>query len=121
MVKRSGFTLVEVLVAATLLAVGVLSLAASGTLAASLIGTAQRDEEAARLAGTLLDSLVLVPEPGHGTSYIGNMVAQWSGAAGGTITMTVRYGDSGRPRVRRWTASSLSRLQAMPPAPGATP
>jgi prepilin-type N-terminal cleavage/methylation domain-containing protein len=116
MVNRAGFTLAEVIVAITLLAVGVLSLAASGGWAAGMVRTAQREEAAARLAGALLDSLVLVPNVEPGSLTRGGVLAEWSSGPGDAITLSVRYSDAGTPRVHLWEARSLERLQGLPPA-----
>jgi len=113
-VRRGGFTLVEVVVSITLLSVTVLTLAASGALAAGVIRTAEREEAATRFAGSLLDSLVLAPEPGGGTVVNGDMVANWSGAGGGPITLSVSYQDAGSARVHRWSAHSLAGLRFLP-------
>jgi prepilin-type N-terminal cleavage/methylation domain-containing protein len=107
---RAGFTLVEVLVSITVLSVAVLCMAASGALAAGLLRTAEREEAAARLAGSLLDSLVLVPDAGSGTVSSGDLFARWEGSRGGTIAVWVSYTDAGSPRVHYWSARSLSDL-----------
>ena len=112
--RRGGFTLVEVVVSITLLSVTVLTLAASGALAAGVIRTAEREEAATRFAGSLLDSLVLAPEPGSGTVTSGDMVAHWSGAGGGSITLSMGYQEAGIARVYRWSAHSLAGLRFLP-------
>lgn len=117
MVTRPGFTLVEVVVALTLLSVAVLSLAASGGLAAGLLRTAEREEAAARLAGSLLDSLVLVPEPGTGTLTRDHLLARWRGSRGTTVEVWVSYSDAGTARIHYWTARSLGDLPVAPPPP----
>ncbi|NJD11734.1 MAG: type II secretion system protein [Gemmatimonadetes bacterium] len=116
MVSRGGFTLVEVIVATTLLSVAVLCVAASGTLASSLLRTAQREEAAARVAQSLMDSLVLTPDPRAGTRADGPMTVTWSAAAGGEVIVWVGYEDGGTRRVLCWRGRSLVRLQRLPPA-----
>ena len=120
MVTRGGFTLVEVVVATTLLAVGVLTLAASGGLAAGLIRTAQREEAATRLAGTLLDSLALASQPGSGSVTSGALQAHWE-IDGRTIELAVEYQDGGVQRVHRWVSQSLPRLPRLPASQAAPP
>lgn len=120
MVRRPGFTLVEVVVALTLLSVAVLSMAASGGMAAQLLRTAEREEAAARLAGSLLDSLVLVPQPGTGTLTRDHLLGRWQGSRGGTVEVWVSYPDAGTSRIHYWSARSLGDLQVAP-SPAATP
>jgi prepilin-type N-terminal cleavage/methylation domain-containing protein len=103
-VNQRGFTLVEVLVAIMLLSVAVLTLAASGALAAGLIRSAQREEAATRLAAALLDSLLMEPSPSSGTAIEGSLTAVWSGPP---LTLSVSYRDAGRVRVYTWEARGL--------------
>jgi prepilin-type N-terminal cleavage/methylation domain-containing protein len=112
MVKRPGFTLVEVVVSITLLSVAVLAFAASGALAAGLLRTAEREDAATRLAASLLDSLALVPDPGAGLMVQGAMAASWSGTRSGSIALSISYVDAGQPRLLRWSGYSLADLPA---------
>ena len=54
---RSGFTLVEVLVAITILAVGVVAMAGSAAAVTRMIGRGKIDTRAAQLATLKMDSL----------------------------------------------------------------
>jgi type II secretory pathway pseudopilin PulG len=110
MVKRGGFTLVEVIVAISLLTLAVLTFAASVTVAAAMLRSAGREEAAARLAASLLDSLLLEPAPGSGSVRNGDLTAEWSGAAGGHVTLSVSYEEAGRRQRHTWSGQSLSAL-----------
>jgi prepilin-type N-terminal cleavage/methylation domain-containing protein len=57
---RSGFTLIEVLVAVTILAVGVVALAGSSATVTRMIGRGQSDTRAAQLATLQVEALRLV-------------------------------------------------------------
>lgn len=118
MVRRAGFTLVEVLVATTLLSVAILTLCATGALACGLIRTAQKEEAAARIAGTLLDSLMHAASPGSGTLAEGGVVVAWKAEASGAITLSVSYADGGVRRAHTWTGRSLRFLPELPPPTG---
>lgn len=58
--SRSGFTLIEVLVAVTILAVGVVAMAGSSAAVTRMIGRGKTDTRAAQLATLKADSLRLV-------------------------------------------------------------
>jgi len=113
MVNRPGFTLVEVIVALTLLSVGVLGLAASAGFAAAMLASAQRLEAATRLGSVLADSLVHAPDVSAGELSRGPMRAEWSESAG-LISLTVSYPDSRGWRAERWVAHRLSALDGLP-------
>jgi prepilin-type N-terminal cleavage/methylation domain-containing protein len=55
--SRSGFTLVEVLVAVTILSVGVVAMAGSAGIVTRMVGRGKIDTRAAQLAALKLDSL----------------------------------------------------------------
>lgn len=58
MVARPAFSLVEVIVAITLLSVGLLSVAGGGMLASRLLRESELQEELLHRASSLLDSLI---------------------------------------------------------------
>ena len=58
--SRSGFTIIEVLVAVTILAVGVVAMAGSSAAVTRMIGRGKTDTRAAQLATLKVDSLRLV-------------------------------------------------------------
>jgi prepilin-type N-terminal cleavage/methylation domain-containing protein len=55
--SRSGFTLVEVLVAVTVLSVGIMALAGNAAMVTRMIGRGKSDTQAAQLATLKVDSL----------------------------------------------------------------
>ena len=55
--SRSGFTLVEVLIAVTVLSVGIIALAGNAAMASRMIGRGKSDTQAAQLATLKVDSL----------------------------------------------------------------
>ena len=55
--SRSGFTLVEVLVAVTMLSVGIMALAGNAAMVTRMIGRGKSDTQAAQLATLKVDSL----------------------------------------------------------------
>jgi len=117
MVSRGGFTLVEVIVAITLLSIAVLTLAASGTFAAEQIRLAHQEDAAAILAAALLDSLALAPDPGAGVITTGGLTAHWWGAADGAITVAVTGPGASADRAYSWNGRSQPRLLHMTPGP----
>lgn len=74
----AGFTLVEVIVALTLLSVGVLAVAASGVAAARLITSAHRSEFVNSTALTLVDSLGAGGAIGSGRLETADVHLMWS-------------------------------------------
>jgi len=55
--SRSGFTLVEVLIAVTVLSVGIIALAGNAAMATRMIGRGKSDTQATQLATLKVDSL----------------------------------------------------------------
>ena len=55
--SRSGFTLIEVMVAVTMLAIGVVAMASAAASTTRMIGNGKIDTRAAQLAALKLDSL----------------------------------------------------------------
>jgi prepilin-type N-terminal cleavage/methylation domain-containing protein len=90
---RSGFTLVEVLVAVTILSVGVVALAGTAGTVTRMVGRGKVDTRAAQLATLKLDSLRLraystTPRctalANGGPDAIDNVSLSWTVAATGT-------------------------------------
>ncbi len=81
MVMRAGCSLIEAIVAMTLLAIGVLGVAAGGLLAVQLQREAERQETATNAARMLLDSLVLYRVHGTGSLPAGRYHLDWSAGA----------------------------------------
>lgn len=95
MVTRAGFTITEVVVAMTLLAVAALGVAATALIAVQSFSRADLQERAIREAEQVLDSLVLQPVNSAGTRPIGPARISWL-ASDTTGTVTVRITAQGR-------------------------
>src|SRR5262245_9566824 len=97
MVERSGFGLIEVSVALTLLSVGLLGVAGSAVLAGRLIREADADERALSEAMPVLDSLTLQRMPSSGARQAGSGRLIWTvntdSAGISTIDVTVTYAN----------------------------
>src|SRR5262245_56332935 len=97
MVKRSGFGLIEVIVALTLLSVGLLGVAGSAVLAGRLIREADADEQAMSEAMPVLDSLTLQRTPSSGSRQAGRARLVWTvstdSAGISTINLTMTYAN----------------------------
>jgi prepilin-type N-terminal cleavage/methylation domain-containing protein len=76
--RRAGFSLVELLVALTVFAVGVLGLAGAATFAQRSFATAAAVERAARIAAAVLDSLVHDPGATSGEHAMSGALARWT-------------------------------------------
>ena len=101
MSRRSGFGLIELIVSLTILAVGVLGLAAAAVLAQRSFTAAETTERAARVAGALLDSLAAEASPTSGMRAARGMTVRWLVAQDSvqtSITAEVDVVAAGRPR-----------------------
>ncbi|CAN5816170.1 hypothetical protein BH23GEM9_BH23GEM9_15310 [soil metagenome] len=97
--SRRGFSLVELVVAMTIISLGILVLAAAATFAQRSFVGADAIDRAARAAALVLDSLVREPTPAPGTRQIHGASVSWSvtPAAGLTlIRADVEISDGGR-------------------------
>lgn len=74
---RSGFSLVEVIVAMTLLSVGMLAVAASGIIAAQLQREAELHEVVTQHATSLVDSIATRRVHGSGTVNTSRYRLEW--------------------------------------------
>lgn len=95
-----GFSLVEAIVALTLLALGLLGALASQVMSARLLREAEARAGAVDLASTILDSLLAVPVPTSGERHEAGYDAEWSVAAGdgsSRIEVRIQY-DAGTAR-----------------------
>lgn len=81
---RRGFSLVEVIVALTLLSVGLLAVAGTAGLAATLARDAEMQEEGAFIASQIIDSLAVASAPASGRQQRGPFQLEW------TVTPTER-------------------------------
>lgn len=75
---RPGLSLVEAIVALTLLAIGLLGALATQVMAARLLREAEARASAINLAGAILDSLAAVPNPSPGERRDNRYLARWS-------------------------------------------
>jgi prepilin-type N-terminal cleavage/methylation domain-containing protein len=91
-VTRAGFTVIEVMVALVLLAVGVLGAASSGLLATRLLRDARAQDEIAARASILLDSLVADSVRSSGSQRSRLYSIDWVGT-GDSAAVTIRTAD----------------------------
>ncbi|MEO5511847.1 MAG: prepilin-type N-terminal cleavage/methylation domain-containing protein [Longimicrobiales bacterium] len=90
MVKRNGFGLVEVIVAMTLLAVGVVSVAASAAFASRMLRISEDREAASRIASALIDSLTAVHDAAGGERDMGRFHVSWGASSmPGSLRVTI--------------------------------
>lgn len=92
MVNRRGFGLVEVIVAMTLIAVGVMSIAAGAAFSSRLLRIAENEEDAAHIAETIIDSIAYSGTRASGASDVGRFHAEWTAAAS-TVLVDVTIRD----------------------------
>lgn len=78
---RNGFSLVEVIVALTLLSIGMLAVAGSGLLAATMLRDAETEQAMMLRATSLLDSLVIHDGAGAGEIVEAHYRLTWSAGA----------------------------------------
>ena len=97
MSARSGFGLVELVVALTIVAVGVLGLAATALTAQRAFMTADALQRATAAATMTLDSLLRHPEPAPGQRVLNNVTLRWTVSGAGrelsVIDMSVELFD----------------------------
>lgn len=85
-----GFSLVEVIVAMTLLSIGLLAVAASGLAAARLMSASHAAEHAAAMVSSLADSLIQTRAVGSGNSATGSLQLRWTAElAKDSLTRTI--------------------------------
>ena len=76
--RRGAFSLVEVIVALTLLSVGLLAVAASAAMAATVLRQSELAEEAAFAASQVLDSLAVAAAPVSARQSRGPLELEWT-------------------------------------------
>lgn len=93
--RRSGYTLVEVIVALMLFTVGALALMSTSTVLAIQLGNDARRERAARIAASRLEVLRAGCNAASGSEQIADVTSRWSttptGANDLSIVETVSY------------------------------
>ncbi|HSG82773.1 MAG TPA: prepilin-type N-terminal cleavage/methylation domain-containing protein [Gemmatimonadota bacterium] len=109
---QAGFTLVELLVALVLLAVGVLGLSAASLCAASRLGIARLDTRIRVRAQTELESLLAAGDtelwsPGHGDD---RLTLAWQVSEGHPRILTVVVAGRQRTEVLADTLVTLERI-----------
>jgi type II secretory pathway pseudopilin PulG len=99
---RFGFGLIELVVALTIVAVGVLALAAAALTAQRAFMSADALQRAGAAATMVLDSLMHQTDPAAGERLLDNCNLRWTARAAGrdltVIDMTVELLDGGLPR-----------------------
>jgi prepilin-type N-terminal cleavage/methylation domain-containing protein len=113
MVSRTGHSLVELLVALTVLGVGLGSVSAASVFAMRSTNDALLRERTVVLAAATLDSLTALPAPGGGTLHVSGIRMEWSVAAsadGGDIRLAAWPEGT-----RRWTERLHARFLAPVP------
>ena len=102
--SRAGYSIVEVIVALTLLSVGLLAAAASGTAAMRLLQDAHISEQVAMRAATIADSL-LAPDSvvaGSGRTDFGTYIIDWTltgDSLSRAIDVRASWKSLGQPRL----------------------
>jgi Tfp pilus assembly protein PilV len=114
-VRRPGFSLIEVIVAAVLLSVAILSVAAGGAAALRTMARAERELVALVAGSAVLDSLAHRPAVGNGLAARGDYAVHWSAIdTAGLVRIVVSVRDPADPAV---TLVELAVLAAEPPPP----
>ena len=102
MMPRRGVSLAEVTVAMAVLAAGLLANVALVARSGAMLRAAAADDEAARLAGMVLDSLAQHGRPVAGSQARGRHFLAWTvtqdSAAVSQVVLAVRYSDGARIR-----------------------
>ena len=109
MSARRGFGLIELVVALTILAIGVLGLAAAALMAQRAFMTADALQRAAVAATVVLDSLMQQTDPVSGERTIDNVTVRWTARATGrdltAIELSAELLDGGALRTVNYHAS----------------
>ena len=109
MSARRGFGLIELVVALTILAFGVLGLAAAALMAQRAFMTADALQRAGTAASIVLDSLMRQTDPASGERIIDNVTVRWIARSTGrditAIDLTAELTDGGALRAVTYQAS----------------
>jgi prepilin-type N-terminal cleavage/methylation domain-containing protein len=107
---RDGFSLVELLVALTVLGVGILGLVAAATAAQRSFAEAAAEERATRAAAVVMDSLLRHSAPAAGERQLFGLGVSWETTAHGEymdIVTTVEAAHGSNPRPLEFRARRL--------------
>jgi prepilin-type N-terminal cleavage/methylation domain-containing protein len=108
----AGFGLVELIVALTILSIGMLALTGAASVAQRSFIGARALQEGTDAAAAVLDSLMREPSPVAGTRRVGRADAQWSigqDSVATSIFLTIRVNDGARSRRLDFHASHRAR------------
>lgn len=93
---RQGHSLPELIVAVTVLGIGLGGVAASSLIGARWVAEAIGRQEAVRAAAELLDSLAVTAEPGSGAVDRGHLRLEWTvEGEDGAVRVTARTSTAG--------------------------
>lgn len=110
--QPAGFSLVELIVALTILSIGMLALTGAAAVAQRSFIGARALQEGTDAAAAVLDSLMREPSPVDGTRRVGRADAQWSirqDSVATDILLTIRVHDGARVRRLDFHASHRAR------------
>jgi prepilin-type N-terminal cleavage/methylation domain-containing protein len=111
----SGFGLVELIVAMTLLSVGVLGLVAASTLAQQSLNAAAATAQATNIAAALADSLLRSADADTaGERAVGNLPVRWTVQADSALVRVRVEVDVPEPAGARTVEFNGARLRAAP-------
>ena len=109
MSARRGFGLIELVVALTILAIGVLGLAAAALMAQRAFMTADALQRAGTAATVVLDSLMQQTDPVSGERIVDNVTVRWITRSAGrdltAIDLSAELHDGGALRTVNYHAS----------------
>lgn len=110
--RPAGFGLVEVIVALTILSIGLLALTGAAAVAQRSFIGALALQEGTDAAAAVIDSLMREPAPVDGGRRVGRADAQWAirqDSVATNILLTVRVGDGDRVHRLDFHASHRAR------------
>jgi prepilin-type N-terminal cleavage/methylation domain-containing protein len=117
---QAGFGLVELIVAMTLLSVGVLGLVAASAFAQQSLNAADATTRATNVAAAFADSLLRSPPAGGaagaatGERTVGNLLVRWSVEADSALVLVRVEVDVPEPRAARTMEFRGARLRPVP-------
>lgn len=112
MISRTGFGMIELIVALTILSIGLLGLAAAAAVAQRSFTGSHAVEQGADAAALVLDSLLREPAPVPGSRAIGRASVTWSVAndsAAAVIVLSVNVPNGAGSRQLTFRAVHAAR------------